>query len=79
MLNIIYASPHQAMLSLLRQQPEFHFLCLVEQRDHLKAACDQLQPDVLLVSEQLPGDSSIPLYQQLIDIKQHHPSIRRIY
>lgn len=79
MLNIIYASPHQAMLSLLRQQPEFHFLCLVEQRDHLKAACDQLQPDVLLVSEQLPGDTSIPLYQQLIDIKQHHPSIRLIY
>ena len=79
MSTIIYASPHQGILNLLRQQPHLQSLCLVEQRDHLKIACDQLQPDILFVSEQLPGESSIPLYSQLIEIKQAHPSLRIIY
>ena len=60
MLRVIYASPHQGMLSFLNQQPHLQIICFLEQREHLYPACEQFQPDVLLVSEELPGETSSP-------------------
>lgn len=79
MLNIIYASPQHQMLGLLQRQPHFNFLCLVERREDLQAACDHFHPDVLLVSEQLGGDSRLTISTLLIQIKHHHPNLRIVY
>lgn len=79
MLRVIYASPHQGMLSFLNQQPHLQIICFLEQREHLYPACEQFQPDVLLVSEELPGETSSPLVPQLIQLKQTFPTLRIIY
>ncbi len=75
--TILVASGQEYMDTVIASFEEFNVIAKVDYREELQEACASLVPDILVVSDNIGGKSS--LHEILAAIKIANPSIRIVY